>query len=178
MVTVIEGANRYASTEAESKRIRKVLLSTFDKREEETPSFSHFWDQHREAETRRAFLLGWSCHGGDHSCRSMPQMQSPQQTSDLDPPHDRSRIPESLRDGREIWLYGERVEDVTTHPAFRNTARMIARLYDALHDPTMQDVLTTETDTGSGGYTHRYFRAPMSWRSSSPGATPSPPGRA
>ena len=42
---------------------------------------------------------------------------------------------ESLRDGREIWLYGERVDDVTTHPAFRNTARMIARLYDALHDP-------------------------------------------
>ena len=35
---------------------------------------------------------------------------------------------ESLRDGCEIWLYGERVEDVTTHPAFRNTARMIARL--------------------------------------------------
>ena len=44
-------------------------------------------------------------------------------------------------------------------PAFRNSARMIARLYDALHDPTLQDVLTTDTDTGSGGYTHRYFRA-------------------
>ena len=28
---------------------------------------------------------------------------------------------ERLRDGREIWLYGERVKDVTTHPAFRNT---------------------------------------------------------
>ena len=42
---------------------------------------------------------------------------------------------ESLRDGREIWIYGERVKDVTTHPAFRNTVRMIARLYDALHDP-------------------------------------------
>jgi len=39
---------------------------------------------------------------------------------------------ESIRDGREIWIYGERVKDVTTHPAFRNTARMIARLYDAL----------------------------------------------
>ena len=36
---------------------------------------------------------------------------------------------ESLRDGREIWIYGERVKDVTTHPAFRNTVRMIARLY-------------------------------------------------
>src|SRR5438128_12502252 len=70
---------------------------------------------------------------------------------------------ESLRDGREIWLYGEKVADVTTHPAFRNTARMIARLYDALHDPRYKDVLTTETDTGSGGYTHRHFRAPMSW---------------
>src|SRR6266536_3758026 len=69
---------------------------------------------------------------------------------------------ESLRDGREIWIYGERVEDVTTHPAFRNTARMVARLYDALHDPELKDVLTTETDTGSGGYTHRYFRVPMS----------------
>jgi 4-hydroxyphenylacetate 3-monooxygenase len=39
---------------------------------------------------------------------------------------------ESLRDGREIWIYGERVQDVTTHPAFRNTARMIARMYDAI----------------------------------------------
>ena len=69
---------------------------------------------------------------------------------------------ESLRDGREIWLYGERVKDVTTHPAFRNTARMIARLYDALHDPAQKDVLTTATDTGGGGYTHRFFRAPHS----------------
>ena len=69
---------------------------------------------------------------------------------------------ESLRDGREIWLYGERVKDVTTHPGFRNTARMIARLYDALHDPKFKDVLTTETDTGSGGYTHPFYRAPKS----------------
>ena len=69
---------------------------------------------------------------------------------------------ESLRDGREIWIYGQRVADVTTHPAFRNPARMLARLYDALHDPATKDVLTVETDTGSGGYTHPFFRAPMS----------------
>src|SRR5256714_1991992 len=69
---------------------------------------------------------------------------------------------ESLRDGREIWIYGERVKDVTTHPAFRNTARMIACLYDDLHDPALQDVLTTETDTGSGSRTHKYFKAPKS----------------
>ncbi len=66
---------------------------------------------------------------------------------------------ESIRDGREIWIYGERVKDVTKHPAFRNTVRMIARLYDALHDPARKDTLTIATDTGSGGYTHRFYRA-------------------
>jgi len=65
---------------------------------------------------------------------------------------------ESLRDGREIWIYGQKVKDVTTHPAFRNSARSIAKLYDALHSGKMKDVLTTETDTGSGGHTHRFFR--------------------
>ena len=66
---------------------------------------------------------------------------------------------ESLRDGRQIWIYGERVADVTEHPAFRNAARTIANLYDALHDDATKDVLTSATDTGSGGYTHRFFRA-------------------
>lgn len=65
---------------------------------------------------------------------------------------------ESLRDGREVWIYGERVDDVTTHPAFRNSARSIARFYDALHDPEMAPKLTRETDTGNGGFTHGFFR--------------------
>src|SRR5262252_4522933 len=69
---------------------------------------------------------------------------------------------ESLKDGREIWIYGERVRDVTTHPAFRNTVRMIARLYDALHDPAHKGALTMETDTGSGGFTHRFYRGSRS----------------
>jgi len=67
---------------------------------------------------------------------------------------------DSLRDGREIYIYGERVKDVTTHPAFRNTARMVARLYDALHDPKHQDKLLQPTDTGNGGMTQAYFKAP------------------
>jgi 4-hydroxyphenylacetate 3-monooxygenase len=65
---------------------------------------------------------------------------------------------QSLRDGREVYVYGERVADVTTHPAFRNAARSIARLYDALHDSKSKDILTSPTDTGSGGYTHKFFR--------------------
>ena len=69
---------------------------------------------------------------------------------------------ESLRDGREVYVYGERVADVTTHPAFRNAARSIAKLYDALHDPATKDVLTCPTDTGNGGYTHKFFRVARS----------------
>ena len=69
---------------------------------------------------------------------------------------------ESLRDGREIYVYGERVKDITRHPAFRNSAASVARLYDALHDPKMKEVLTAPTDTGSGGYTHRYFKVARS----------------
>ncbi len=65
---------------------------------------------------------------------------------------------ESLRDGREVWIYGEKVRDVTKHPAFRNSVVSLSKLYDALHDDKLKDTLTTETDTGSGGYTHRYFR--------------------
>ena len=45
---------------------------------------------------------------------------------------------ESLRDGREVYIYGERVKDVTTHPAFRNSAASVALLYDALHDKALQ----------------------------------------
>lgn len=69
---------------------------------------------------------------------------------------------ESLRDGREVYIYGERVEDVTTHPAFRNAVRTMAKLYDSLHEKERQAVLTCETDTGSGGYTHKFFRVARS----------------
>jgi 4-hydroxyphenylacetate 3-monooxygenase len=65
---------------------------------------------------------------------------------------------DSLNDDREIWLNGQRVKDIANHPAFRNSARSIARLYDAMHDPKYHDMLTTSTDTGGGSYTHRFFK--------------------
>src|SRR5580658_227767 len=66
---------------------------------------------------------------------------------------------DSLDDGREVWIYGERVGKITEHPAFRNTARMIARLYDALHTDHNEgkNILTCPTEWG--GFTHRYFVA-------------------
>jgi 4-hydroxyphenylacetate 3-monooxygenase len=67
---------------------------------------------------------------------------------------------DTLDDGREVYIYGERVNKVTDHPAFRNTARMTARLYDALHDPEKNGKLLAPTDTGNGGMTHPFFKAP------------------
>ncbi len=67
---------------------------------------------------------------------------------------------DSLRDSRQVFINGERVKDVTTHPTSRNAARSIARLYDALHDPATRDALTT-TDR-HGIRTHRFFTASYS----------------
>ncbi|WP_344868746.1 4-hydroxyphenylacetate 3-hydroxylase N-terminal domain-containing protein, partial [Rhodococcus aetherivorans] len=64
----------------------------------------------------------------------------------------------SIDDGREIYLHGERVKDFTNHPAFRNSIRMTARLYDALHTGEHVDTLTCPTDTGNGGVTMPFFR--------------------
>jgi aromatic ring hydroxylase len=41
------------------------------------------------------------------------------------------RYLESLRDGREVWLDGSRVADVTAHPAFSGFAHALAEVYDA-----------------------------------------------
>lgn len=97
----------------------------------------------------------------------MPEKQNTQ-TADLNgtasgtaartQPFSSQEFLESLDDGREIWIYGERVKDVTTHPAFRNTVRMLARLYDALHDER-KAILCCETDTGNGGFTQKFFKA-------------------
>ncbi len=67
---------------------------------------------------------------------------------------------ESIRDDREIYVHGERVKDVTRHPAFRNSARMVARWYDRLN--AGKDRLGRPTDTGSGGWTHPFFKGPKS----------------
>src|SRR5258708_21339445 len=77
-------------------------------------------------------------------------------------PYTGAEYMQSLRDAREVYIDGERVTDVTTHPAFRNSVRSIARLYDALHDPMRREMLTCPTDTGSGGYTPKYFRVQRS----------------
>jgi aromatic ring hydroxylase len=54
---------------------------------------------------------------------------------------------ESLRDGRNVWVFGEGpVEDVTTHPATKPMVDEYAAWYDRYFDPEWQDVLLTDPD--------------------------------
>lgn len=49
---------------------------------------------------------------------------------------------ESLKDEREIWIDGTRVQDVTTDVRFRGTVGSLAELYDLQHRPDLQERLT------------------------------------
>ena len=42
---------------------------------------------------------------------------------------------ESLRDGREVYMYGEKVKDVTTHPALKVCVETMAVDYECAELP-------------------------------------------
>jgi 4-hydroxyphenylacetate 3-monooxygenase len=59
----------------------------------------------------------------------------------------------SLRDGRAVYIDGERVGDVATHPAFRNAVRTAAALYDLQARPENLHRLTFAPEGSRGdGY--------------------------
>lgn len=56
---------------------------------------------------------------------------------------------DSLRDEREIWINGERVADVTTHPAFRPIIDVRARMYDLAFEERHRDKMSyIDRETG------------------------------
>ena len=52
---------------------------------------------------------------------------------------------QSIRDGREVWIDGERVRDVTRHPAFQPIIDVRARMYDMAHEDRYRAVMTYES---------------------------------
>lgn len=68
----------------------------------------------------------------------------------------------SLRDGRQIFLDGEAIADVTTHPAFAQAARSVAKLYDYQADPDNVECMTFESPSG-GGRVSRCWELPRSY---------------
>jgi len=49
---------------------------------------------------------------------------------------------ESIRDGREVWIDGEKVGDVTAHPAFEPIINARARIYDLAHEQATREVMS------------------------------------
>jgi len=49
-----------------------------------------------------------------------------------------------LRDERDVWLAGERVRDVTSHPGLARGAHTLAAFLDRQHDPAWADRITYE----------------------------------
>jgi 4-hydroxyphenylacetate 3-monooxygenase len=59
-----------------------------------------------------------------------------------------AQFKESLRDGRAVWAGGRWVDDVTEEPTLGPGIDLIADMYDAQHDPALQDVTTMLDENG------------------------------
>jgi 4-hydroxyphenylacetate 3-monooxygenase len=65
----------------------------------------------------------------------------------------------SLDNGRAVYLDGERVTDVRTHPALAAGACSVARLYDVAHDPANRELMTFPSPL-DGRALNRCFQIP------------------
>ncbi|MCB0014533.1 MAG: hypothetical protein KDE34_21610, partial [Anaerolineales bacterium] len=65
---------------------------------------------------------------------------------------------ESIRDGRQVWINGEKVADVPSHPAFKPLVDLRARMYDMQHEPAHQALLTYQDE--ANGETNAMFYKP------------------
>ena len=55
----------------------------------------------------------------------------------------------SLQDGRAVYIDGARVDDVTTHPAYRNAVASAASLYDYQARPENLELMSFVPNGGS-----------------------------
>ncbi len=68
----------------------------------------------------------------------------------------------SLKDGRTVYIDGELVADVTEHPAFRNSVKSAASLYDFQAQPENIELMTFIPD-GSNRRSNRAWQMPRSY---------------
>jgi 4-hydroxyphenylacetate 3-monooxygenase len=67
----------------------------------------------------------------------------------------------SLRDGREIYLDGQRVSDPTAHPAYRSAIGSIGKMFDFQSAQENRDLMTFETESGT--LDNRIWELPCSY---------------
>jgi 4-hydroxyphenylacetate 3-monooxygenase len=68
----------------------------------------------------------------------------------------------SLRDGRTVYIDGQLVPDVTTHPAFRNAVQSAGALYDFQAQPENIELMTFKPE-GSNRRVNRAWQMPRSY---------------
>ena len=66
---------------------------------------------------------------------------------------------ESLRDGREVYYRGEKVDDVTTHPVIKKAVEHACIDYQMAEDPRYRD-LAVVTDPETGEAYSRFYHIP------------------
>ena len=69
----------------------------------------------------------------------------------------------SLRDGREVYINGTRVKDVSTHPMFKPLVDIRARIYDMQHDDKTKALMTVEQDGEINAVGNALPKTPDDW---------------
>ncbi len=71
---------------------------------------------------------------------------------------------ESIRDGRQVWINGERVADVPAHPAFKPIVDVRARIYDMAHEERYRSILSYSDGNEPNVVGHKLPRTQPDWQ--------------
>ena len=70
---------------------------------------------------------------------------------------------DSIRGNREIYMNGEQVRDVTTHPMFKPLVDIRADIYDMAHAPATRDIMTTLDGGQRNAVANKLPRVQQDW---------------
>ena len=70
---------------------------------------------------------------------------------------------DSIRDGREVYINGERVKDVTRHSMMKPLIDIRARIYDMQHEARSREFLTYQEDGEWNAIANKLPRVQADW---------------
>ncbi|MBV9066056.1 MAG: 4-hydroxyphenylacetate 3-hydroxylase family protein [Methylobacteriaceae bacterium] len=69
----------------------------------------------------------------------------------------------SIRDGRKVYMNGEIIKDVPSHPAFKPLVDIRARIYDMQNEPASSHIMTFEQDGEVNAIANKLPLAQQDW---------------
>lgn len=69
----------------------------------------------------------------------------------------------SINTGRDIWIDGEKVEDILNHPVFKPAIDVRARIYDMAHEDKTRSIMTYEADGETNSIAHKRPYSEQDW---------------